>query len=282
MSALQSSPSRKLTARLNGSPDLDRSSLWMLDGKGRPHRVTDREGPVPVDLANGWEGYGLVSGGRTVWVAATKIGRNRVFRLEDGDVRWRPVLELAAQAMIVAGADGSVWQLGTGALTKLHPVEQALELPFDFQAEHASFGGDGTAWAIGGLRRFGGTSVWRYASATARWIQLPPPAAAVRIAGGPDGTAWSLNNRGDVWRLHPEGAGSFRECGLNRDCTNCLYSDGTGSISDLAVDDAGTVWWARTAGGDLVQVEVVIDLATKRTRKVGVVDGARAIAAMAN
>lgn len=279
MSPHRPSPSRPLSAQIKAKPDLGHSALWALNGHGRLVRVTDRGGPVPVDLPGGWEGHHLVSSGGTLWVTATQNGRNCLFSLEDDRAGWQLVLELEDLSALVADKDGSIWRLGPAALTRLCPSEKTPDLLMDFQAIHVSFSGDGTVWAVGGDPRFGGSSVWRYAPSEPRWILLRPPAAAVRIAGAPDGMAWTLNNRGDIWRLHPNGAGSFNECGLDRDCINCLYSKGRERISDVAVDGAGTVWWVRMGDGGRVLVEVLTDPSTKSSRQIGVINGVRAIAA---
>lgn len=71
-----------------------------------------------------------------------------------------------------------------------------------------AMGPDGTAWAISTMTQEGGALIigsdpGHYGT----WHKIPPPAAADRLSVGPEGTIWTVNDKGEVWALKPQGGG---------------------------------------------------------------------------
>ncbi len=122
---------------------------------------------------------------------------------------------------------GEVWTLteqGGGDLYSPANVGFALDI---------GVGADGTAWIISTQANVGqaGNHVMYLSDPAAKsWASVPGPAAATRVAGGPDGVAWTVNDRGEVWTLHQQGGGN-------------LYTPaGADFAMDVGVSPDGTVW----------------------------------------
>lgn len=120
---------------------------------------------------------------------------------------------------------GEVWTLEQpGGGRKLSPDVE--EFAFDI-----GVGADGSVWVITAEARPGGAvPAWLEDPATKSWHQLAAPAAAARVAVGPDGTAYTVNSKGEVWTLHKEGGGDL------------LSPPNQEFASDIGVGADGTVW----------------------------------------
>jgi hypothetical protein len=111
--------------------------------------------------------------------------------------------------------------------------------------EEISVGADGQVWVVSREHRFGGRVVRRFLQTESAWYSLPPPASAVKIAGAPDGMAWTVNSKGDVWMLHPLGGGNFPYCEVDTACERCRFSSVENPVDDIAVGPDGCVWITR-------------------------------------
>ena len=123
---------------------------------------------------------------------------------------------------------GDVWTLGQqggGDLLTPSGVQ-------DFAAD-IGVGADGSVWVITTEPQTGqaGSKVaWLNDPASRSWTTLASPAAATRISVAADGTAWTVNDKGEVWTLHKQGGGS-------------LYSPAVELFAfDIGVGSSGVVW----------------------------------------
>ncbi|NEQ36495.1 MAG: hypothetical protein F6K40_09485 [Okeania sp. SIO3I5] len=97
-------------------------------------------------------------------------------------------------------------------------------------------GADGTVWTITTQPQVGeggNIPAWLSDPETSKWTKLGSPAAAIRIAVGPDGIAWTVNSKGEVWTLNKPSGGGL------------LYSS-PGFAKDIGVGADGTVWVVTT------------------------------------
>jgi hypothetical protein len=235
----------KLSAILHGRTPAGRSVAWAVDRDGGI-RCIDGQGecsawPLPGSRR---AAQIVVSRSCDVWVRTVD---NVVCRLDRASRRWDERFRVARGETIAGAHDGGVWIVGPRGVRWRDDAPDAPSAshriaPPAFRVSAVSHGHDGTLWALGSQRRFGGRDVWRYRADSSSWMPLPPPAAATSLAGSRDGTAWSVNAQGDLWRLHPDGAGSFRECRLVADCRNCQYSPSEHHLLDVQVDDDDGVW----------------------------------------
>ncbi len=154
---------------------------------------------------------------------------------------------------LAGGPDGVLWVInGAGEVWSLRrDLRQARHSPPGVAfAEEISVGADGTVWIISADVRFGGRVVKRLARAPNEWFALPAPASATKIAGAPDGMSWTVNSRGEVWRLHPEGGGNLAECQVNTGCHECHFALSSTIVSDVSVGPDGTVWAIGSVPGE--------------------------------
>jgi hypothetical protein len=158
---------------------------------------------------------------------------------------------------IIAGAPGGgFWIAGSGAVSCHAAPGGTRRIPIDVTPLDLSVGAEGTIWLLGGLRRYGGEEVRRFDDASDSWFLLPPPAAAVSLAGAPDGSAWSVSTKGETWRLSRDGAGTFRECGLDADCRRCFYKPERSHVRVVSAAPDGNLWFlsgAATAQGFAIE-----------------------------
>lgn len=270
---------RAMSSHLTDKPSLREAVLWAVDFKGSIIRMSANGRLEHVPLPDCWEARHIAALRSDVWVTAADGYRHRLFHLACNGQSWIESANLESGSPIRSDVEGSVWQIEQTALRKIGNFQPVEQIELEFPPVDVSFGSDGTLWALGGGRRFGGSFVWRYLAAEGRWLQLHAPAAATRICGAPDGTAWTINSRGDLWRLHPNGAGGFNECGFNPDCRNCFYSSGPNGMRDLSVDMNGTVWFVTQKGGDCDMLCVMTDFTTRRSRRMPLSTRLRSIAA---
>lgn len=198
-----------------------------------------------VPLPDGWRAKGVVvSGNGAVWLTTVSgLGKLAIWVLPCGSNEWECCRRLQREACIAGAIPSGVWIACGHKIWRISETainDCTVDIPF--AARHISQGADGTLWALGGAIQFGGYPVRRFDEQSSTWYLLPQPAAAVRIAGAPDGTAWTVNSRGDVWRLHPLGAGNFADCHLIPDCRKCCFTSRTSVVRDLTVAHDGTIW----------------------------------------
>ncbi|MFZ2029419.1 MAG: hypothetical protein WAU68_03845 [Vitreimonas sp.] len=254
-----------LTAKLKQNSLANKSALWAvsqrgaiskLDAEGRRTRIGGPCGAKPRRI--------VVSGDDTIWLAASLDNHSwGLFqRLSTG---WTLRRRSWGHAVIGGSPTGGAWMVERRELVRVEDGVVADRVAAPFEPICVSAGRDGSIWALGGRTRFGGHSVHRYESDAKSWRTLPEPAAAVRVAATADGAAWSISSHGQLWRLHPSGAGHFRECRLVPSCTNCLYSKQNRTYRDLAVDASGCVWLLSSAELGAQVVSRITDIAARST-----------------
>jgi hypothetical protein len=263
----------KLEARLVTTPEARNSALWTVTEEGEVYCLKSCGKKWNFPLPRPWRALRITSSASgTVWVCASAQQREcAIWALMANETTWtRQITCVHAPQVITAAGQSCLWILQNEVLHLLceRTVVKAPRLPF--RAIHISEGADRTFWAVGGEKRFGGYSVWRRNPDEIDWFSLPRPAAATRISGAPDGSAWSANSRGQIWRLHPHGAGNFQECGISPSCQNCLYSSEVHEIRDLSVGPDGVVWVLSTDQ----TIGRIVDF---QTRKIQFFVGTRAI-----
>jgi hypothetical protein len=240
-------PPKPALSAIVRSPQLAaRSSVWTVDTDGRVMHIesTGHCTSWPLHAARPTQ---VVVSASHVWARAEDGG---VFLLEHASAKWTRRFRLARGEAITGARDGGVWVYGTDRLRLVgvgasSSSEAGSERCPPFRISALNQGHDNALWALDDQKRFGGRVVWRCDLRSDRWRQLPPPAAAMKIAGRADGTAWALSSRGELWRLHPEGAGHFAECRLVADCRNCLYSPEDIHFVDVQVGADDSVWVLR-------------------------------------
>ncbi|EJN13526.1 hypothetical protein PMI42_03099 [Bradyrhizobium sp. YR681] len=236
-------------AKLSAIPNGRRSLLWATDDLGRVFCLDACGGIVFAPLPAKWRALQIVvSASGRVWVTARCAEQQTyaVWSLSSDLYEWSCWAKSHAPYQIAGASADGCWMLQKRRLELAADQQnQPSWMPFD--ATQISEGLDGTLWAIDGKSRYGGFAVWRRSKGSDAWFMLPPPASAIRISGAPDGTAWSANSRGDIWRFHPNGAGNFRECNAVANCRNCLYSPQQSSVKDLSIGPDGVLWFLSTS-----------------------------------
>ncbi len=151
---------------------------------------------------------------------------------------------------VAAGPGGAIWLITmNGEVWSRHPDgSRRCHSKPDF-ADEISVGVDGSVWIVSTESRFGGAVVKRLERGAREWFPLPAPAAATKIAVAPDGMAWSINTRGEIWRLHPAGGGNLAECQVSTECRECLFNAHSLVASEIAVTSDGTVWTIGSLSG---------------------------------
>jgi streptogramin lyase len=232
-----------------------RAAAWVIDDRARLWFATIR------DTAHRWElPYDTpaieisASADGAVWILAGELtASRRVLRLAPASREFRALRCPREFKRIAGGPDGLLWGISLlGEVWSTAPdghAELHSPAPEDF-AEDISAGPDGTIWIVSTERRFAGRAVKRLDPGRRSWFSLPAPASAVKIAGAPDGMAWTVNSRGHVWRLHPNGGGNLAECQVDTACVECRFSPRAAGASEVSVDRDGTVWLIGSAASN--------------------------------
>jgi hypothetical protein len=262
----------KLSAELKYRPGRDGSILFALASDGQIFSLAGDGQRANIDFVAGWIPLQLAASGRTgeLWVLASdgQGGGMAVWLLSrDGWIRVHDCGQTGEARPIIAGApDGGFWISVTGAIERHRSPEGPRRIAVEIEPTGISIAAEGTVWLLGGSRRYGGHEVRRFDEDADSWFLLPPPAAAISLAGAPDGSAWSVSNKGEPWRLSRDGAGTFRECGMDADCRRCFYKPETSHVRGVAVAPDGNVWFltgAATQGG--FAIERMTDLEARET-----------------
>jgi hypothetical protein len=218
--------------------------LWAVNADGHIFSVDGAARTEARSLPRPWRAVHIsVDGAGTVWALATRQGCHALWSLARRTGEWERRMERAGPFRFWGARGGGVWIFEEGLRHWFGVGESRPMVGVQFALQDLSHGTDGTLWALGGQSRFGGFVVRRYDADASTWRLLPPPAAALRISGAADGTAWSVNSRGDIWRLHPQGAGHFGECEMTPECANCHYSPRELQVRDVSSGPDGTLWF---------------------------------------
>lgn len=274
-------PQRR-SALQSGKADLSASSVWAVDALGRIFQLRDSGQCEWHPLPPGWRAEQIaVDGARTVWASGIDSSGGHALWSRPADSQyWVMRRSLPRNARIAGASHGGVFIVGDHGLTHEYGDIEGLPLPSGLRARCVDQGSDGTLWGLAEQIRYGGYAVMRYDHDLCAWFVLPEPAAALRIAGAPDGTAWSISSRGDLWRLHPQGAGHFIECSAVPDCGNCLYAPNDLRAHELAVDSIGNVWFLSDQPGENgTAIGCITEFASRESKFPSMQCGAIAIAA---
>jgi streptogramin lyase len=168
-------------------------------------------------------------------------GADRVVLRRSASGPFDTVRVPVAVSRIAGGPDGTLWMLGAGGevLALAPDGASRRHSPGSFATE-ISVGADGSVWVVSTVARSGGRVVRRLEGD--EWFDLPAPAAATKVAGAPDGMAWTANSKGDVWRLHPLGGGNLAECQVDTGCAECRFSRPAQVVREISVGPEGSVW----------------------------------------
>jgi hypothetical protein len=260
------------------------SAVWLLDTEGGltlcgPEGVLDELGPIVggrvIDITP--------CGASGLWIIVEDAdGDFRLLRRRGREIETFPAPFLRGVKRAVGAQNGGIWLLGNGALKCVHPDGcEIRNVRIEFEAQDFHEGANGTLWILGGTRRLGGFAVNCLPPGESNWFLLPSPAAAISVCGAPDGTAWSANIQGDVWRLNPRGGGNFAECQVFTGCTNCLFSPQARHAREVSVSSNGAVWiLSRRAAAKGYAVEWIADFRHKEIRPLPHELGAVRIAAV--
>lgn len=220
---------------------------WVIDESGQVAGV-DRSGAedprvLPAGLRASEVSYGADD---TLWVlAAADRGTESIL------VRFSPagdseiVIAPFPVRKIAAAPDGALWLITTsGEVVTMQPSGEVgrHSPPGEPFAEEVSVGPEGSVWVVSTTSRYAGRIVKRLTHPSGEWFDLPAPASATKLGVAPDGMAWTINSRGEVWRLHPLGGGSLAECQVDTACSECRFSATREVMTEIGVGPDGTVW----------------------------------------
>jgi streptogramin lyase len=224
---------------------------WIADATGRLLGVDQSGRQRQRSLPAGLRAREISVGpDGTLWLlAAGAEARPMLARQVRGEFDAVPTSLPAVR--IAAGTDGTLWTVTDhGEVWSLRPdgSERRHSPAGEHFAAEISTGLDGSVWIISTATRYGGRIIRRLAAASDTWFELPAPAAATKVAVAPDGMAWTVNAKGAVWRLHPQGGGNLAECQVDTACSECRFSAPADLVRDVSVGPDGTVWVLASSG----------------------------------
>ena len=174
-------------------------------------------------------------GSDAAWLAEYEANRLS-WRMQELGFGCRSFAVTEVGGVWVVDDSGQVWHVDTDGQRRLCSEEGR-----DFARQIAYRQGH-RVWVIGAQERFGGFVVYNLPEESGTWFELPAPASASQLSIGPDGVAWTINANGEVWRLHPNGGGSFRECQVFTGCIKCRFGTRDEFGSYVACGPDGVVW----------------------------------------
>lgn len=163
------------------------------------------------------------------------------------DGTWFTIPAPAAADRIDTDPSGNLWTVNDlGEVWVIHPqgggylVSPAGE---DFALD-IGCGPEGEVWiASTDIDPNSGNILKQYNANTNSWTPLPAPASAIKVAVGPKGVLYTVNAKGEVWLVYPQGGGTL------------LSPPNTDFAQDISVGPDGTVWIISNKGrrgGDAV------------------------------
>lgn len=264
--------SERLSAVLDAKPDPESSVVFGVDAEGTVFSLNASGRSQRIDLPSGTQGLQMSAkaDGTSVFLLAKAEATASYSIWERKDGGWQLVHDVGQSSTrpAIGGSADGVWLTNGDQLALIVNGTVARSEKLDFVPIAVSEGAEGTVWLLGGSKRYGGLEVRRYDEAANAWFLLPPPAAAISLAASPDGTAWGVSSKGELWRFSRDGAGTFRECGNDADCRNCFYKPDMSFVRSVSMGSDGNIWLlSGGADGRGFVVERMIDLATRETHK---------------
>jgi hypothetical protein len=265
-----------LSAELKDEPDSATTLLYAIAGDGNIFQLAGTGDTEQLDFPADQQALQLAVATRTnalYALARTRMaqgatGSYALWRLEPQG--WACVHTLSdcdARPVLGGSADG-VWVAVADRLTCVVGDQVLYSEKLDFVPIGISEGSEGTLWLIGGSKRYGGAEVRRFDGESKRWFLLPPPAAAISLAAAPDGSAWGVSTKGELWRFSRDGAGTFRECGNDADCRRCFYKPDRSYVRAVTMGRDGNVWLlSGQADGQGFAIERLANLETRETHQ---------------
>lgn len=257
-----------ISAKLTCRPRHSQTTLLVTGEDGSLTTITSAGVVEELSFIDGWRATRAIwSSGGTIWVSAIGFGSNSLWRA-DQNGGWHCVLT-TGEPILLAGAVRNEATVSLSnqvvAVDFKGTCMPVVPTPADLKDMCVSTTGD--FWAVAGKSAYGGYGVQRFSLIEQRWMSLPPPARAVRISAASDGTAWSVNSRGELWRLHPLGAGNFKECSQTTSCRNCLYSPQSLNVRLVSDDGSGGLWFASEAPNLAQEIGYFANLGTRRVKR---------------
>jgi len=225
----------------------DAGSVWLQDRDIR-YDVRDlkRNGVVAgLGMMGGIDLFVLVRHGnmQTIYrCSLSERGSATAIQTRTGDLRKIAVAH--GGILLALDTTGNLWSYRLDSDCKEWVFERG-------EVEDVGASGSPIIWLVTTSPRYGGRVVVTRDVVTGREFTLPSPASAIKVAVGPDGLGWSINAFGDVWRLHPKGAGHFDECQVDTACTKCRAGLSEFRALDVAVDSERRLFVLAEHKGDL-------------------------------
>jgi hypothetical protein len=163
------------------------------------------------------------------------------------DGTWFTIPAPAAASRIDTAPNGDLWTVNDmGEVWVIHPQGGGyLASPpgLDFALD-IGCGDDGSVWITSmDVYPDYGNMLKRYDPSSKTWNALPAPASAIKVAVGPNGVLYTVNSKGEVWLVYPQGGGAL------------LSPPNKDFAQDISVGPDGTVWIISNQGrpgGDAV------------------------------
>ncbi|MBD0371157.1 MAG: hypothetical protein ICV60_10010 [Pyrinomonadaceae bacterium] len=161
---------------------------------------------------------------------------------------WHKIPPPAAADRLSVGPDGTIWTVNVfGEVWALNPGGGgyiASPPGVDFALDIGA-GADGSVWIASTDTYTDGNVLKRWNPNNNSWTALPEPASATRVAINPKGILFTVNSKGEVWLIYPQGGGAL------------LSPPGPPFAQDISVGADGSVWIISNQGrpgGDAVML----------------------------
>ena len=134
-----------------------------------------------------------------------------IFRDENN--QWITVKAPSAVTKLSAAPDGSAYAINSsGQIWRIERTQEnnATYIAYAGVVKDVAVGADGTVWAISDEARLGGF-VPMFLDSNKQWVKVDAPAAGLWVSVGNDGTAYIVNDDGNIWSLNKrkEGGGTL-------------------------------------------------------------------------
>lgn len=190
-----------------------------------------------------------VDTGGIAWIVSTQArpGGAVIMGREPENTYWLPIAAPAAATRLSTAPDGTLWAVNDTGEVWIVNMDGSGKLMSpqgqDFALDVSVSAGDGSVWIISTDINDTGNALKRWDSGSNSWITLPAPASADKVSVAPNGNVWTVNTKGEVWMLYPQGGGEL------------VSPAGQDFAQDIGVGPDGTVWIVGNEarpGGDAV------------------------------